>query len=115
MTHEQLVEQIAQAIHDTDDMADTTWPTSQNDDGYRGGNGHVRVCRWPEVYREAARAALSVVYEAMREPTIEMIAAFWRQKNTGTQETGEIGPDFDDLSCARALLAASPLNPEGGR
>lgn len=48
------------------------------------------------------------------EPTPEMIGAFWRQKNCGTQGVGERGPQTDDYSAYRAMLAASPT-VEAGR
>lgn len=41
------------------------------------------------------------------EPTPEMLGAFWRQKNCGTQEVGDRGPHTDDYSAYRAMLAAS--------
>lgn len=41
----------------------------------------------------------------------EMIGAFWRQKNCGTQEVGERGPNTDDYSAYRAMIAASPAAP----
>ncbi|GGA45811.1 hypothetical protein [Pelagibacterium lentulum] len=60
----------------------------------------------------AAQAAISALNEAgyvivPKEPSIEMIAAFWRQKNTGTQEPGLMGPDRDDYSAYRAMIEAS--------
>ena len=58
---EALVEAVARTIHDTDDMADTVWPDAQNDDGYRGDGAYVRLCRDPEVFRMAARAAIAAV------------------------------------------------------
>lgn len=48
------------------------------------------------------------------EPTPEMLGAFWRQKNCGTQEVGDRGPHTDDYSAYRAMLAASPT-VEAGR
>lgn len=47
------------------------------------------------------------------EPTPEMLGAFWRQKNCGTQEVGERGPHTDDCSAYRAMLAASPTVEAG--
>jgi hypothetical protein len=55
---------VAKVIHDTDDMADSTWPESETDDGYRGGGGFARVCRWPELYRNAARNARAAMIAA---------------------------------------------------
>jgi len=42
------------------------------------------------------------------EPTPEMIAAFWRQKNTGTQELGSWGDETSDYDAYRAMISASP-------
>lgn len=47
------------------------------------------------------------------EPTPEMLGAFWRQKNCGTQEVGDRGPHTDDYSAYRAMLAASPTVEAG--
>lgn len=55
-----LIEAIAQAIHDTDDMADTVWPDGDDDNGYRGGDGWVRLCLNPETYRLAARQVVRI-------------------------------------------------------
>lgn len=74
MANDEMVELVARIIHDTDDMADTVWPSHDNDDGYRGGNGYVRLCRWPEVYRNAARNALEAVAPAIRAAAMEEAA-----------------------------------------
>lgn len=43
------------------------------------------------------------------EPTPEMLGAFWRQKNTGTQELRRgADKDFSDYAAYRAMLSASP-------
>lgn len=47
------------------------------------------------------------------EPTPEMLGAFWRQKNCGTQEVGERDQHTDDYSAYRAMLAASPTVETG--
>lgn len=47
------------------------------------------------------------------DPTPEMLGAFWRQKNCGTQEVGERGSHTDDYSAYRAMLAASPTVEAG--
>lgn len=59
---EQLVWEVAKAIHNTDDMADTSWPESEDDDGNRGGDAYLRLCQEPELtmFRDAARAAIHV-------------------------------------------------------
>ena len=49
------------------------------------------------------------------EPTPEMLAAFWRQKNVGTQTIGPIDTstmDCSDYAAYRAMLAAAPSPPE---
>lgn len=43
-----------------------------------------------------------------REPTPEMVGAFWRVKNTGSTEPGETGDDRSDYAAYRAMIAASP-------
>jgi len=57
---------------------------------------------------DKARAAI----EAMREPEVEMIAAFWRQKNCGTQEVGQVGDARSDYDAWRAAIDAA-LSEEG--
>jgi hypothetical protein len=47
------------------------------------------------------------------EPTPEMIGAWWRQKNTGTQVLGATGPDSSDYDAYRAMLANAPLQAHG--
>jgi len=47
-----------------------------------------------------ARAAI----EAMREPEVEMIAAFWRQKNRGAQDPGEWSEFRSDYDAYRAMI-----------
>lgn len=69
-----LVEAIAQAIHDTDDMAETVWPDGEDDNGYRGGDGWVRLCLNPEAYRLAARRALRLS-RAHDAPTLATLTA----------------------------------------
>jgi hypothetical protein len=56
-----LVEAMAKTIHDTDDMADTVWPDSDDDSGYRGESAYVRLCQDPELFRNAARATLAAL------------------------------------------------------
>ena len=53
-----LVERMARGIHDAPDMADTIWPDAENDNGYRGSGGYVRLCHWPNLYRDTARAIM---------------------------------------------------------
>lgn len=43
------------------------------------------------------------------EATVEMVSAFWRQKNTGTQEIGTERADHrDDFSAYTAMINARP-------
>ena len=73
----------------------------------RNGKGcypwSLRTKSHRDPYLSDARAAI----EAMREPDVEMIAAFWRQKNTGTQEIGETGEDRSDYAAWRAAIDAA--------
>lgn len=57
----ELVERIAKSIHDSDGIADTTWPHGPNDDGSRGDRGYVRLCPNPEDFRVAAWNALAAL------------------------------------------------------
>lgn len=52
---------------------------------------------------DEARAAI----RAMREPNVEIMGAFWRQKNCGTQVIGHRGKDTDDYSAWRAAIDAA--------
>lgn len=47
------------------------------------------------------------VLKAMREPDVEMIAAFWRQKNCGTKEVGQVGDARSDYDAWRAAIDAA--------
>lgn len=60
-----------------------------------------------EYWRHMARAAIL----ALREPTPEMVGAFWRQKNTGSQEPGEVTDQRDDYSAWRAAIDAALQEP----
>lgn len=71
---------------------------------------------WPVVFEAGsalilAKAALSCDLGDMvlvpREATVEMVAAFWRQKNTGTQELGSWGTETSDFDAYRAMIAAA--------
>ena len=42
------------------------------------------------------------------EPTLNMVGAFWRQKNTGTQEPCSCGNETSDYDAYRAMIAAAP-------
>lgn len=51
-----------------------------------------------------AQEVAEAVLDALYDPDVEMIAAFWRQKNNGTQEIGETGDAKDDYSAYRAMI-----------
>ncbi len=51
--------------------------------------------------------------KAMREPDIKMIAAFWRQKNCGTQEVGARGDATSDYDAWRAAIDAALVGEVG--
>ena len=64
-----------------------------------------KVTTYRTGYQKAvARAILALIAERLKEPTKEMLAAKW-PRNTGTL-AGDAW---------RAMLAASPLVPQGGR
>lgn len=60
-------------------------------------------------YRLEAERVLRAVFEAVKEPTPEMVAA-------GNSALGDNGVDYveddDGLVCIRAGIIASPLSPE---
>ncbi len=90
MTHDELVERVARAMaEDVNDHFD-----------------QVRL-----FYMRRARAALAAVYEAMKEPTSTVI-----RDGVSHRLSTSIGGDNrwpeDTAALYRALLAASPLNPE---
>lgn len=88
-----MVEKVARAIYEEDDVwsAAFPWPNMPSSD------------QSADNYRRIARAAI----QAMREPDIEVIGAFWRQKNCGTQEIGHRGKNTDDYSAWRAAIDAA--------
>ncbi len=92
------------------------------DENYRHELQHLRS--WQEIDRLFQQAATALrlsagggVPEGWKlvpvDPTPEMLGAFWRQKNCGTQEVGKRGPHTDDCSAYRAMLAASPTVEAG--
>lgn len=67
-----------------------------------------------KAWLSSADAALAVVREALREPTPEIIGAWWRVKN-GHHFHDEPAPtDTSDYAAYRAMLAASPLAEGNG-
>lgn len=61
---DQMIEEIAKAIHYSDGLADTVWPDRPDDDGDRGSSCYVRVCQDPELFRAAARNAYFAIWLA---------------------------------------------------
>lgn len=97
MTHEQLVEMVAQAVYEHWNF----YPADAGKDctpWVSGGNSYRQ-----EQARDYARAALSVVYEAMEVSTRDM-------NNAGAYVEYHGGGGADRIY--EAMLAASPLNPE---
>lgn len=82
MTHEDLVDRVARAI----------WEANGDE-------------------RDVATAALAAVYEAIKEPTPEMVEAvkLWSARKYG-HEYGLA----DQVASYTAQITASPLNPEVG-
>ncbi len=119
MTHNDLVERVARALFQAEGHV--------HDDDHR----MFEPVKWEELddedyqcvrdgYRQQARAALAAVYEVMKEPTPEMRregSALKVNVFTGSvydlgrvaandENPGDVGTIF------RAMLSASPLNPE---
>lgn len=67
-----------------------------------------------EWFRDIWRARARTAIGAMREPQVEMIAAFWRQKNCGTQEIGQTGSEAHDYAAWRAAIDAALNEKEQG-
>ncbi len=99
MKHDELVERVALAI-----------AISDNEGGDFGMTGRDAMDdeRAREFYEKRARAALAAVYEAMKEPTPEMVRAAMRRNRMDDPFASA------DVTAYRAMIAASPLNPEAG-
>ncbi|QND50603.1 hypothetical protein HB779_01075 (plasmid) [Phyllobacterium sp. 628] len=85
ITHENLIESIAKAIHSQKYTGSQHWDSIPD---------FVR-----QTYREYAKAAIPVVYNVMRDPSNEMIDAANRARPSVTSRT------------IQAAVDASPLNP----
>jgi hypothetical protein len=88
-----MIERVAKAIYEEDDPWHKAWPWPDLNESQGS----------PETYRRIAAAAI----KAMREPTIGMVAAFWRQKNCGTQEIGERGDATSDYDAWQSAIDAA--------
>lgn len=119
----ELIDKMADAIRGDTVLDDTPWEMLSEDRkiGWRGDAERALAVVKEYLTSQAATAlrlsAGGGVPEGWKlvpvEPTPEMIGAFWRQKNCGTQGVGERGPQTDDYSAYRAMLAASPTVEAG--
>lgn len=96
MTENELVEKIARAICAADDMTDP------NDLLFFDPATGEEYAAWT-AYEEEAREALSVIREALREPTPEMRKAGADQMPVCFDEGGAVSDVY------RAMIAASPI------
>ena len=100
MTHDELVEKVARAIH-------------ASRDGLIGGASYAKYRsdrRIGEAYRRDAVAAIAVIHEVMDDARPEMVNA-GAKALLGVCETRFAGVVADDV--IEAALAASPLGKEG--
>jgi len=109
MTHEELVEKVARAIWDVCGFVHGSEDRMFEPLAY-GEEGEYAPVQ-AECQR-AARAALSVIYEAMREPADEMLEVHATPVLRIGQPTVQPVKDWR-RGIYVAMLAASPLNPEG--
>lgn len=100
MTHDELVEKVARSIYESrNGVGATPWT--------------ILTKARKEPYQGDARAALSVVYEAIREPTPVMISAGENSEYAGGTMGGALDhANYGGLPVAyRAMLDASALKP----
>ena len=55
-----LVGVVAEAIYEQDDNRQGTWPSSRDDDGYRGDRAHVRLATQEEQRQARTQAAAAI-------------------------------------------------------
>lgn len=115
MTHSELVERVAVAIFEHWQFQE--YRITATVEWVKGGNSFKQ-----DEARAYARAALAAVYEAIKEPTPEMVEAM-REAWRNTRVSGTSGMTIDaqmkadyakEYASGLAMLAASPLNPEAG-
>jgi hypothetical protein len=98
MTHDELVERVARALYEAGTW-EGAWSSIIDVDA--------------DIVRDQATAALAAVYEAIKEPTSTVI-----RDGVSHRLSTSIGGDNrwpeDTAALYRAMLAASPLNPEAG-
>ena len=100
MTHEQLVEKVAEAMWgERKDWNGKPVPWRTSGDVWDGDR---------RMTRNDARAAIAAVYEAMREPSAEMVTA----ARELIQYDIDPPPFSNVLDACRAAIKASPLNGE---
>lgn len=92
MKHADLVERVALVLFNAERMKRRMKPVD-----YIGANNTPECNHW----REASRAALREAFEALKEPTPEMVREGWEVEELQT-------PD----RMWGTMLSASPLNPE---
>jgi hypothetical protein len=105
MTEDELIEKMARAMCDTWGYL---WDGEPNDE-QTAPETCVDIVPGKSLYREAARAALAAIREALQEPTDAMIdagdAALFNAGD-GDLPASYIGPVW------KAMLSASPLKGE---
>lgn len=69
--------------------------------------GEYLFSDWQRQAQERAWRQSRAAIAAMRDPTVEMISAFWRQKNCGTQDVGMTGPARSDYDAWSAAIDAA--------
>lgn len=116
MSEQSMIERVARAMHaEGDRWRCITGGTGMQDVIVRDDDDGepVEISRHPQgdggmfFWDTRNRAVAAAAIKAMREPTIKMVAAFWRQKNCGTQEVGERGDATSDYDAWRAAIDAA--------
>jgi len=117
MTNDELVEAVARLV--------TPWAFDLTPAHYRlEGPEQFKLTRAyaaQELAKDTARAAISTIYEALQEPSEDMVYAA-REAMRKTRTSGVCGQTIEacfaneyarELACYHAMLTASPLN--GGK
>jgi hypothetical protein len=103
MKHDELVERVAVGLFKALAAQDYAYNWDTLEGVALDGDFNLKT---------VAAAALAAVYEAVKEPTPEMVAKGWlaaHRVETADRCNHEMLKDAH-----RAMLAASPLNPEAG-
>lgn len=91
MTREELIEKVAISIHET------MWANVDFDRLHGQQKKHLR---------KEAEIAVNTIFAALKEPTEEMIDAYFNNSLAATTMAGICANDW------QSMLAASPLAPE---